>query len=102
MGEGGIAAKLGDNVVIEAMPYFGFGGASVEITGFTDGSAPYYMYGLKGGIFVLLGESVELGLEAGYQAFSTEVEVELGGGVEADWTWEGDGFRGALVLNIKM
>ena len=98
--QGGIVAKLGNYIVIEAMPYLGAGGASVEITGFSDGSAPYFMYGVKGGIFAQLGNSVELGIEAGYHGFSSEVELDFGGST-ADLTLSGSGPRVAAVLAIK-
>jgi hypothetical protein len=100
MGQGGIAAKLGDYVVVEAMPYLGLGGASVEITGFTDGGAPYVMYGVKGGMLVLLGDTIELGIEVGYHGFSSEVELDFGGPT-VDATLSGSGVRGALVLAVK-
>ncbi len=48
IGQGGVAFKLGEHVVIEAVPYFGFGGASVDITGFSDGGGAYFSYGVKG------------------------------------------------------
>ncbi len=101
MGQGGVAARFGDYVVVEVMPYFGIGGASVEITSFSDGGAPYFIYGIKGGVFVLLGESIELGLELGYHGFSSEVELDFGGGVTTDLTLSGSGVRGALVAAIK-
>ncbi len=100
MGEGGIVAKLGERVVVEAMPYLGIGGASVEITGFTDGSAPYLMYGVKGGVFILLSDNVELGLELGYGGFSSEVELQQGLLV-GDNTFKGSGGRASMVLALK-
>ncbi len=98
MGQGGVAGKLGQHVVLELVPFVGVGGASVEITGFTDGSAPYFLYGVKGGVFILLGESIELGLEVAYQEFSSEVELKPS---TADLTLSGSGVRGAVVLAIK-
>jgi hypothetical protein len=100
MGQGGIAYKIGDIIVIEAQPYFGLGAASVELTGFTDGSAPYFMYGIKGGLFAQLGKSFELGVEVGYQAFSSTVELEYLGYTE-DLTLKGDGLHASLVAAIK-
>ena len=100
MGQGGVAWKIGDIVVIEAQPYLGLGGASVEITDFSDGSAPYWMYGIKGGVFVELGKSFELGAEVGYQGISSTVELDFGGPTE-DLELTGDGLHAALVLAIK-
>jgi len=100
MGQGGVAWRVGDIVVFEVQPYFGVGGASVELTGFTDGSAPYFMYGAKGGIFVELGKSFELGVEVGYQAFSSTVELEYLSYTE-DLTLTGDGLHASLVASIK-
>jgi hypothetical protein len=100
MGQGGVAYKLGDVVVIEAQPYLGLGGANAEITGFTDGGASYVMYGIKGGVFVELGKSFELGAEVGYQGISSTVELDFGGPT-ADLELTGDGLHAALVLAIK-
>jgi hypothetical protein len=100
MGQGGVVAKLGQYIVVEAVPYLGLGGAHTEITGFSDGGATYAMYGIKGGVFVLLGQSVELGLEAGYHGFTSEVELDFGGPT-ADLTLSGNGARVAGVLAIK-
>ncbi len=104
VGEAGVALKLGRHVVLETTPYLGAGGANVEITGFSDGTAPYFMYGVKGGIFVLLGDSFELGLEAGYHAVSSEVDLDMsniGGPSSIDLTLEGDGARFAVVVGFK-
>lgn len=100
MGQGGVAWKIGDKVVIEAQPYLGLGVAGVEITGFTDGSAPYVMYGAKAGLFVELAKSFELGVEAGYQGFSSTVELTYGS-VSQDLTLTGDGLYASLVAAIK-
>lgn len=104
IGEAGVALKLGQHVVLEAAPYLGAGGANVQITGFSDGTAPYFMYGVKGGIFVQLGNSFELGLEAGYQGVSSEVDLDMsnvGGPLSIDLTLEGDGVRFAVVAGFK-
>ena len=104
VGEAGVALKLGRHVVLEATPYLGAGGADVEITGFSDGTAPYFMYGIKGGIFVLLGGSFELGLEAGYHAVSSEVDLDMsniGGPSSIDLTLDGDGARFAVVAEFE-
>lgn len=104
IGEAGVALKLGQHVVLEAAPYLGAGGANVQITGFSDGTAPYFMYGVKGGIFVQLGNSFELGLEAGYQGVSSEVDLDMsnvGGPSSIDLTLEGDGVRFAVVAGFK-
>ncbi len=98
--EGGFIAKAGEFVVFELAPYVGLGGATVNISGFSEGSAPYILYGIKGGVFFLLGEFVELGVEAGIGGFSSEIEVEIFGNT-GEATYSGDGFRGALVLVIK-
>ena len=100
MGQGGVAYKLGDLLVLEVQPYLGVGGANVEITGFTDGDAVYFMYGIKGGAFIALGKSVELGVEVGYQGISSEVELTIGS-VTRDLTMSGDGLHASAVLAIK-
>lgn len=101
MGQGGVAWKIGDIVVIEAQPYLGLGVANAQITGFTDGGATYVMYGIKGGVFVELGKSFELGAEVGYQGISSTVELDFGGGDTEDLELTGDGLHAALVLAIK-
>ncbi|MEE9368405.1 MAG: hypothetical protein V3V05_06030 [Pontiella sp.] len=101
MGQGGLAVKLGKHIVVEASPYLGLGGASVEITNFTDGGAVYVMYGLKGGIFVLLGQSIELGIEGSIHGFSSDVELELSPGLTTDLTLTGSGPSVAAVLAVK-
>lgn len=100
MGQGGVAYKVGDIIVLEVQPYFGLGGAAVSLTGFTDGSAPYFMYGIKGGVFAQLGNSFELGVEFGYQAFSSTVELEYLTYTE-DLTMTGDGLHASLVATFK-
>lgn len=99
MGQGGVAFRVADILVLEAQPYLGIGGANVEITGFTDGGAPYVMYGVKGGAFFTVGV-VELGLELGYQGFSSEVELDFGGPT-TDLTLTGSGLHASGVLAIK-
>lgn len=100
IGEGGVAAQLGDVVVLELMPFLGFGGAAQEITGYTTGGASYLIYGIKGGLFFRLGSSIELGLEAGYSGFASEGQVEEFG-ITYDVTFTGGGFQGAGVLVFK-
>lgn len=99
--QGGVASKVGDRVVYELLPYVGFGSASTEVTAFgesDDGDGTYTMIGIKGGVFVKLSDSMELGAEIGFQRSSADVEVE---GM-SDWELSGDGARGALVLNILL
>ncbi|MEN7973648.1 MAG: hypothetical protein ABFR47_07415 [Verrucomicrobiota bacterium] len=100
--EGGGAVKIGNNVILEVTPFIGAGGAAQTITlasGLEDDSgASYICYGVKGGAFVLLGNRVELGIEAGYQGFSSSAEVE---GTSEEVTFSGGGIRAAAVLAIK-
>ncbi len=100
MVQGGLAVRSGDVFVFELGPYLGIGGARQEITGFSDGSGGYAMYGIKGGAFFMLGSNVELGLELGYGGFSSDVEFDFGGGVKADGTISGDGGNAALVFGV--
>ncbi|HEY5621743.1 MAG TPA: hypothetical protein VIR77_04000, partial [Pontiella sp.] len=80
--QGGVANKVSDRVVIEVMPYVGFGLANTEIAVFgtvhDDGEGAYTMIGIKGGVFVQLSDSMELGAEIGFQRSSADYEV--GGG----------------------
>jgi hypothetical protein len=59
----------------------------------------YVLLGLKGGVFVLLGNSVELGLEVGAEGISTEQEITDGFDTE-DVTFSGSGVHVAAVLAI--
>lgn len=97
--QGGFAMKVGDIVVLELTPYGGIGGAKNETTGFTAGNGPYYFLGIKGGVFVALGNSFELGLELGYESFDQDQELKIGG-TTYDTTVSGSGVRGALVASI--
>ena len=97
--QGGVAFRAGEIVVIEVGPYLGLGSASNEITGFTDGDGPFGLFGLKAGVFVLLGQSVELGLELGYEGIATTQEVTDGfDTVDIDFT--GGGARVAGVVMV--
>jgi hypothetical protein len=102
MGQAALAGKVGDSIVIEVGPYVGLGSAITDVTTSSglsdDGSGAYAMYGVKGGIFIKLGKSIELGIEGGYQGVSADVEVE--GAPDIELT--GGGARGAAVVNIKM
>ncbi|MDZ8118073.1 hypothetical protein [Pontiella agarivorans] len=99
--QGGLAAKVGEQVVIEAGPYLGLGIAENETTGYDDGTGGYGLFGLKAGVFVLLGENVELGLEVGYEGFSHEQEYDGGWIGTDDVTFSGSGAHVAGVLAIK-
>ncbi len=56
---------------------------------------------LKGGVFVLLGSTVELGLELGYSGFASSAEYELLTVGNIDATFTGGGAQAGLVLAIK-
>lgn len=99
--QGGVAVKAGDRVVLEFGPYLGVGIAENEVTGFSSGTGAYGLFGVKGGVFVLLGERFELGLELGYEGFAQSQEFDDGFGGTIDSTWSGGGVRGALVAVIK-
>lgn len=98
--QGGLAARAGEVVVLEFGPYLGFGIAENDVSGFDDGTGPYGLFGIKGGVFVSLSEKVELGLEVGYEGFATEQEFEIFGS-DVDVTFSGSGARVAGVLAIK-
>lgn len=98
--EGGFISRAGNNFVFEITPYIGAGGTTVNITGYTEGTAPYVLYGIKSGAFILLGDSIELGLELGYGGFTSEAEMN-NGFLSGDITYSGDGFRGGVVLSVN-
>lgn len=99
--QGGFIARAGDLCAFEVGPYLGIGIANNETTGYSDGTGSYGLFGLKGGAFFLLGESVELGLELGYEGFAHEQEYDIGMGVTEDVTFSGSGARVAAVLAVK-
>ena len=103
--EGGVAVQLGRVVVLEVAPFLGLGVAnqsySIEGESISDGSGPYFLYGVKGGIFFQIGSNIELGLEAGYSGFTCDGEIEEFGGPTMDLTFTGGGFQGAGVLVVK-
>jgi|GEM_PF-6299102 len=103
VGEAGIAFKLGERVVIEAVPYLGVGSGTVELTDTStnqsdDGDASYFLYGVKSGIFFIVQDAIELGLEVGYEGFSSDSEVK---GSSSDLSLSGDGLHVAAVFSVR-
>jgi len=105
MFEGGLAVKASEKLVFELLPFIGIGIGSndldVPVLGLDDsGTGLYLMYGVKGGAFFSVSDSVELGLEAGLYAFDQEQEIDFGGFTE-DFTFSGSGATVSLVCAIK-
>ncbi len=100
MGQGGIALKAADFLILELQPYLGFGAASASITGFTDGGAGVGIFGIKGGAFIPLGERVELGIEFGYQDNAAIVEVDIGSTYDLELTSSGLHASGVLAITF--
>ncbi len=98
--QGGVAAKAGDNVVLELGPYLGIGIAENDTTGYSDGTGGYGLFGIKAGAFALLGDHIELGLELGYEGFSHEQEYDNGWLGSETVTFSGSGAHVAGVLAI--
>ncbi len=103
--EGGLAVKAGENFVFELLPFIGAGIGSndldVPALGLDDsGTGLYLMYGIKGGAFFSVSDSVELGLEAGLYAFDQDQEIEMFG-VTEDFTFSGSGASVSLVCAVK-
>lgn len=97
--QGGVAFRAGEIVVIELGPYLGLGSANNEITGFSDGNGPFGLFGMKTGVFVRLGPSVELGLELGYEGIATTQEISDGFTTEdIDFTGSGARFAGVVMV----
>jgi len=101
MGQGGVAVKIGEYIILEALPYLGAGGAVTEVTfangADDDGGGNYFMYGIKGSAFFKLSESIELGVEIGYQDIYADIDFDNAPDVELT----GDDVRGTVVLSIK-
>jgi len=105
MFEGGLAVKAGEKLVFELLPFIGIGIGSNELDvpslGLDDsGTGLYLMYGVKGGAFFSVSDSVELGLEAGLYAFDQDQEIDFGGFTE-DFTFSGSGATVSLVCAVK-
>lgn len=106
LGQGGVAYRIGNIVVLEAQPYLGVGGASLEAqdaSGFEvlDGTASYFLFGIKAGAFVEITDNIELGVEVGYQGFNAETEVEDLIGFNYDLILSGNGLHAAGVIAFK-
>lgn len=111
---------------MEIGPYLGVGSASNDTEGFAGkGRGAYAFFGVKGGVYFMLGNRVELGLEAGYERFVHEQEYNIledvpvasvaadtakgrhgsvaysGRGVRGDVTYSGSGAHVAGVLTVK-
>ena len=100
IGQGGVVFQLGKYIVIEGVPYLGFGGGTVEL-GDSDGDFSHFMYGVKGNIFILLGKNVELGLEAGYRGFTGEYTLDTGSyEIDVELTGSGPTFGGVLAIKF--
>jgi hypothetical protein len=98
-GQIGLAYQIGKYIIVEGSPYFGFGFGQITLNG-DDGGLMYTSYGVKGGLYILLGKKVELGFEAGYQGFATEYTIDRAPGeYEVDLT--GDGPLYSAVLAVK-
>ena len=98
---GGFVGKIGNAFTYEVGPYLGLGIAENETTGYESGSGSYAFFGVKGGAFVSLGDSIELGLELGYEGFSHEQEYEGGWLGNETVTFSGSGAHVAAVLAVK-
>ncbi len=99
--QGGLAVKAGETFVIELGPYLGIGWGEHEVTYVTsddsyDDSGIYGFIGVKGGAFVLLRDNAELGVELGYERFSSE---DVLGGLKNSFS--GSGPRVAAILTVK-
>ncbi len=75
----GFVARFGEHLVVELVPYFGWGITEVVID-------PYVLSGIKAGAYFPVGKR-ELGLEVGYAHFSTNLN-------------SGSGPRIAVVLSL--
>lgn len=76
MGQMGLAARIGDHVVVELSPYLGLGAI-----------LPSWHYGIKGGVHVV-SEKLGIGVEVGYGGFNYTVS-------------SGNGPRVALVASFN-
>ncbi len=101
MGELGVAYKASDSFVLELLPYFGWGIAGNELSGYERGTGGLYMYGVKGGAFYHLDDNVELGLEIGSGYVKQEQEYERSDGSTFEGTFKGSGGRIAFVVAVK-
>lgn len=96
--QGGLVVDAGRGLTFELGPYLGAGTADNETTGFSDGNGPYFLYGIKGSAIMLLNETIEFGVDLGYEGFTQEQEYDLG--LTEDVTYSGSGAHVALIVGM--
>jgi len=95
----GLALKVAERGHLELKVEGGIGSASQELTGFTDGSGPYYYLGFNVGGYYNINEVVSLGADVGYMNFTSDGEVSILGGV-ADSKFTGSGPTANISLSF--
>ena len=99
MAQGGIVVDMGNGLRLEFGPYLGTGTAYNETEGLSDGTGPYYLYGIKSSAFMIFNETIEIGVDVGYEGFTHKQKYNFGFGTE-EVTYRGHGARVALVFGV--
>ena len=100
MVQGGVIFDMGGGFILEFGPYLGAGVADNETEGFSDGTGPYFLYGIKGSALIELNENIEIGVNLGYEGFTHEQEYDFGLRNE-DVTYSGHGAHVALIFGVN-
>jgi len=95
----GFFVNLSEYAHLEFKLEAGIGGAHQEITGFSDGSGPYFSFGGNIGLYSHLADRILLGVEGGFQRFRSfgTIEAPI---ADIDVDFKGDGETGMLVLGV--
>ncbi len=108
IGQAGVAWNVADVAVLELLPFIGIGASSVDLTDktntfvFESGTGAQIMGGIKGGVYFMIGDNIELGLEAGYTASATGTTIEFPAPLpDATAIFSSGGFQGGAVIAVK-
>jgi len=95
----GFFINLSEYAHLEFKVEAGIGGAHQEITGFSDGSGPYFSFGGNIGLYSHVADRILLGVEGGFQRFRCfgVIDDPLG---DIDVDLKGDGEMGMLILGV--
>jgi hypothetical protein len=95
----GLSVNLSKRVHLEFRGELDLGSADQSITGFSDGSGPYYSLGLNVGAYFKVNRVMVLGADIGFTKFSSIGEVSIGGQI-LDSEFSGSGPVGNVSLGF--
>ncbi|MDF7825853.1 hypothetical protein P4B35_17620 [Pontiellaceae bacterium B12227] len=100
-GGGGFVYRPTEALVIELGGTVGLGIADQSDFPGEEEEGAYVSLAVKAGCYYLIGERMELGIEAGYMTFESMSEVEKYSGSTTEVTLSGGGVHGGLVFAVK-